>query len=234
MNFIKKVFDGNCDEDVHLQFQKFSKGEFGNRALVRAKCSGKKCTINTSAEFGNELVKVFAEKLGEQKTKISGAIVSTADLTGELEFKEKKQFQGVKRYLIENEMSGKELLSLLAKFPKAFFGLSFDVGEEKLKIKPKAPKSSKAKNKDDSPKADFCKLITRDKEIKKSFVFDVPEFKSAEINHTFLIEGIEIPEELKNSKDFALIREKSLRVGKVIRKTMIDGKEVVNEKELKA
>ncbi|MBU4308859.1 MAG: hypothetical protein KJ566_03645 [Nanoarchaeota archaeon] len=234
MNFIKKVFDGNCDEDVHLQFQKFSKGEFDNRALIRAKCSGKKCTINTSAEFGNELVKILAEKLGEQKTKISGAIVSTADLTGELEFKEKKQFQGVKRYLIENEMSGKELLGLLAKFPKAFFGLSFEVGEEKLKIKPKAPKSSKAKNKDDSPKADFCKLITRDEEIKKSFVFDVPEFKSAEINHTFLIEGIEIPEELKNSKDFALIREKSLRVGKVIRKTMIDGKEVVNEKELKA
>ncbi len=234
MNFIKKVFDGNCDEETHLQFKKFSKGEFNNRALIRVKCSGKKCTINTSAEFGNELVKILAKKLGDQKTKISGAIVSTADLTGELEFKEKKQFQGVKRYLIENEMSGKELLDLLNKFPKAFFGLSFEVGEEKLKIKPKAPKSAKAKNKGESPKADFCKLITTDEEIKKSFVFDVSNFKSAEINHTFLIEKIEVPEELKDSKDFALIREKSLRVGKIVRKAVIDGKEIVNEKEFKA
>ncbi len=237
MNFIKKVFEGNSGEEAHLQFQKFSKGEFNNRALIRVKCSGKKYTINTSAEFGNELVKILAEKLGEKKTKISGAIVSTSDLTGKLEFQGKKQFQGVKRYLIENEMSGKEILNLLDKFPKAFFGLSFEVGEEKLKIKPKAPKSAKSKNKDESPKADFCKLITRDEEIKKSFVFDTlngtskPEFKSAEINHTFLIKDLVLPE---GEKDYLKIRELAKRKGKIVRKAIIDGQVIVSEKEFEA
>ena len=126
MNFIKKVFDGEVDESVHQQFQKYSKGEFRNRALIKVKVSGKKYTILTSAEFANELVRINAEKLGEGRTMVTGAIVSTNDLTGKLSFKNKKQFQGVKRYIIENEMSGEEIISLLDELPKAFFALSFD------------------------------------------------------------------------------------------------------------
>ena len=92
MNFIKKIFEGDVDENVHLQFQKFSKGEFRNRALINAKQSKGKYTIVTTAEFANELVREVAKKLGDNKTQIKGAIVSTSDLTGELEFQDKKQF----------------------------------------------------------------------------------------------------------------------------------------------
>lgn len=223
MNFIKKIANQYFDNDVHLQFQKFSKGEFRDRAIIKAKKSGKKYSINTSAEFSNELVKICAEKLGDKKTKITGAIVSTSDLTGELEFKEKKQFQGVKRYLIDCEMSGKEILDLLKKFPKNFFALTFDVSENtKLKIKPQAPKSGKPGKVDEEPKADFCKLITDDENIGKSFIFEKSEFKNAEIKHNFFIERIEIPDELKNSKDFAKIREESKRIGKIFRIGKID------------
>jgi len=45
MNFIKKVFDESIDEEVHLQFQKFSKGEFRDKALIKAKKSKDKYTI---------------------------------------------------------------------------------------------------------------------------------------------------------------------------------------------
>ena len=65
MNFIKKIVDGKVDSFVHLQFQKFSKGEFINRALIRVKKVKDKFTINTSSEFANELVKSMAQKLGE-------------------------------------------------------------------------------------------------------------------------------------------------------------------------
>ena len=95
MDFIKKIFEDKIDNFVHLQFQKFSKGEFTNRALIRAKCSGSKYTIFTSAEFANGLVRTIAEKLGNEKTKVTGAIISTNDLKNEIEFKEIKQFQGV-------------------------------------------------------------------------------------------------------------------------------------------
>ena len=123
MNFIKKIFDKEVDDSVHLQFQKFSKGEFINRAIIKARKSKNKFTIVTSFEFANEMVRVVAEKLGEEKTNIKGAIVSTNDLTGKIDFKEKKQFQGVKRYLIDKEMSGKEIIELLDEFQKAFFAL---------------------------------------------------------------------------------------------------------------
>ena len=122
MNFIKKAIGGNVDEAVHLQFQKFSKGEFRDRGVIEAKKQGGgKYTIKTSADFANDLVRIMARKLGSEKTKVTGAIVSTSDLAGELEFKDKKQFQGVKRYLIDNEMSGEEILALIDKLPKTFF-----------------------------------------------------------------------------------------------------------------
>jgi hypothetical protein len=230
MNFIKKIFDGKIDEDVHLQFQKFSKGEFKDRALIRVKQSKGKYTINTSSEFANELVKTMAEKLGNKSTKITGVIVSTSDLKDKLDYTQIKQFQGVKKYFIDKEMSGNEIIKLLEEFPKNFFALSFEVGENKLKIKPKAPKASKAK-KGEAPKADFCKLITKDKEIGSSFVVEKSDFKESEINHTFIIEKIIFPE---NEKDFAKIREIAKKSGKIIRNAIIDEKEFASEKEFEA
>lgn len=234
MNFIKRIFDKNIDEDVHLLFQKFSKGEFKNRAVINAKKTKNSYNISTTAEFANELVKEVAKKLGGNKTSVTGAIISTSDLTGQVDFKEKKQFQGVKRYLIESEMSGNEILSLLDKFPKTFFALSFNSEDSVLKIKPKAPKTGKPGKGDEAPKADFCKLKTSDKELALDFVFEKPDFKKAEIIHTFVIEQIVIPDELKNEEDFSKVREMSLRKGKIIRKAIIDDKEMNQEFELEA
>ena len=234
MNFIKKIWEGKSDHSVHIQFQKFSRGEFKDRAVIKVKVSGEKYTINTSAEFANEMVEEAARKMGKSKSKVEGAIVYTGNLDG-IEYKGKKQFQGVKRYLIENEMTGDEILAMMKKFPKAFYGISFESDNIKLKVKAKAPKSGKPGTKgDDQPKADFCKLITEDKELGRSFVFEAKDFKEAEIKHVFVIEKIEIPEEVKKSNDFARMREEALRVGKIIRIAKIDGKETRTEMPLRA
>jgi len=242
MNFIKKVQDKNFDESVHMQFQKFSKGEFKNRAIIRAKFSGGKYTINTSAEFANELVKDVAGMLGDNKTKVTGGIISTVNLKEMPEYKnllantKVKQFQGVKNFQIELELNGKEIVNMIDAFPKAFFALSFDAGNETiLKIKAKAPKSGKPGTKgEEAPKPDFCKLITKDKKLAENFIFENPEFKDASVVHDFFIDKIEIPEELKTSEDFALVREKSKRIGRILRKTVIDEKRVEKELELRA
>ena len=229
MNFIKDIFDGKIDDSIHLQFQKFSKGEFINRAVIKVKKSGNKYTVSTTAEFANELVKKAAEKLGSNKTNVTGAIVSTSDLKEDLDFKEIKQFQGVKRYLIDKEMSGDEIISLLNKFPKSFFALSFscDKDSTKLKIKPKAPKSGKSGKKGSKkPKPDFCKLITTDSEWGKSFVFENPDFKIAEINHKFIIDDIIKPE---GEEDYSKIRELAKRKGRIMREAEIDEKKSVKE-----
>lgn len=228
MNFIKKVFDENIDEEVHLQFQKFSRGEFRNKAIIEAKNSKGKYTIKTSAEFANELVSEVAKKVGERRIKVSGAIISTNDLTGKFEFKEKKQFQGVKRYIIDKEMSGNKIIELLKEFPKTFFALSFEIDDTKLKIKPKAPKSGKPGKGGDKPKADFCTLKTTEKEIGESFVFEKPNFEKAEIVHTFFINDIIMP---KDETDFSKIREMAKRKGKIVREAIIDEQEMKSEKE---
>ena len=235
MNFIKKIFDKKIDEDVHLQFQKYSRGEFRNKAEIFAKQSKGKFTINAGADFANDLVKEMAKKLGSEKTSVSGAVISTSDLTGKIKFKTKKQFQGVKNYGIQEEMSGNEILGLLEEFPKTFFALSFKTNDSELKIKPKAPKSGKqGKENEERKKPDFCKLTTADGNLGKSFVFEKPDFKIAEINHTFVIDEIKIPQELKNEKDFAVVREKSLRKGKIIRVAKIDGAIKKSETEFEA
>jgi hypothetical protein len=231
MNFIKKVFDGRIDESVHLQFQKFSKGEFRNRAQIKVKRVKDKYTISTGNEFANDFVRILAGKLGERKTSVTGAIVSTLDLTG-LDYQDKKQFMGIKQYVIKKEISGKEILDLQDKFPKGFFALSFEVGTDLLKIKPKAPKSAKPSTKSDEKiKPDFCKLVTTDSSIGKSFVFEKSDFKDAEITHTFFINELILPQ---GEKDFAKVREMAKRKGKIVRKALIDGQTIVSEKEFSA
>lgn len=236
MNFIKKIADGNTDNFVHMQFQRFSRGEFPNRAVIKVKKTKDKFTINTSSEFANELVYVAAKKLGSNSTKVTGAIVSTSNLKDKLEYENIKQFQGVKKYFINKEMTGDEIVKLIEEFPKTFFGLSFSVAQDDtvLKIKPKAPKSGKPGKNGEMPKPDFCKLITKDKEWGESFVLETKDFSKAEITHTFVVEKITVPEELKDEEDFAKVREMSIREGKLIRKSIIDEKEATREIVLKA
>ena len=117
--FIDKIFNGGSDNLVHLQFQRFSRGEFKNRAMVVAK-SGKRIRIGTTHEYGNEFVRYFTNKLGNDITNVTGVIISTRDLRGELEFIDKKQFMGVKKYVIDKEMSGMEILKLCDDLPHSF------------------------------------------------------------------------------------------------------------------
>lgn len=230
--FIRKIFEEKIDESVHLQFQKFSKGNFKNRAVVKVKNSKGKYNLGTTPEYANELVRAVAEILGTGKTKVTGVVISTSDLSEKFDFKDKKQFQGVKKYIIDKEMSGTEIIALCDGFPESFISLSFKVKETELKIKAKAPKSGKPSSKnEDSPKADFCKLKSEKKEIIEALVFEKLDFKEATIIHEFVIEDIEIPQGVSNPSE---LRKLAKRKGKIIRKAVIDGKEMISEKNFVA
>ncbi len=233
--FIKKIFEGKTDDLVHVQFQKFSRGEFKNKAVILYSQSKGKYTLSTTYEYANEFVRALAEKLGDNKTKITGVIVSTRDLKGEVNFVSIKQFAGVKQYIIDGEMSGKEIINLCNKLPIASFSLSFKVGDTELKIKPKAPISGKPSTKADAgPKADFCKLYAMNKDIIKAFVFDTEIndlTKKAEINNTYVINDIILP---KGETDPLKIRTLAVRKGKIIRTVKIDDKIVTKEHDFSA
>jgi hypothetical protein len=227
--FIKKIFDGEIDEFVRRQFQKFGKGKYEDRALLKLKKVKDRFNISAGSEYANEFVRHMGDLLGEERTNVRGVIISTRNLEEELEFKDKKQFMGIKKYIIEKEMSGNEIKTLCDKFLKPFISLSFKVKDGELKIKEKPPKSGKPGGKGQKkPKPDFCKLKTNNLEIVKNLVFEIDNFKEVEINHTFLIEEIIIP---KDEKDPIRMRELAKRKGKIIRKLFIDGKERIEEKE---
>jgi len=233
--FINKLFDNEIDNLVHVQFSKFSRGEFKNKAMINCKAmSNGFYKINTGPEYANELVRFLAKKLGEKSVKVTGIIVSTRDLNGQLDFKNKKQFMGIKQYQIDKEMNGTEIINLCDKFPNSFFGLNFGFNDNELSIKQKAPKSAKPSQKNETePKVDFCKLKTKDKDIITSLIFDFKDFKGIEITHDFLINEIVISDQLKKEAkdDYAKIKEMALRKGKIIRKIKIDGVQKIKEKE---
>ena len=218
--FIKKIFEGKTDESVHLQFQKFSRGEFKGRAMIRIKNSGGKFNIDTTAEYARELVKIIAEKLGNNKTHVAGALISALQLEG-LSYDGVSSAIGVKKYQLDRDMSGK-------------------VGEDELKIQTKSPKSSKgassAKKNDEKAKIDFCRLKTTDLNILKALIFDkeAENFKVMEVKHDFIITDIVIPPELKGEKDFEKVREGAHRKGKIIRYLDIDRKKIKKEIDFEA
>ncbi len=233
--FINKIFDDEVDDLAHLQFVKFSRGEFKNKAMVTCKAQAKGIfRIGTTAEYSNELVRFLAEKIGDDEVKVSGVIMTTLDLDGQFDYDEKKNALGIKKYVLEREMTGSKMVELLDKFPKCFFGLSFKVGNTELKIKPKSPKSAKPSSKGEAEiKVDFCKLKTDDKDLVNSLLFDVKDFKEVTVGHTYMIDEIVVSDELKKEagEDYAKIKEDAKRKGKVLRKLIVDGEEKVVEKE---
>jgi hypothetical protein len=225
--FIHKLCSGRTDELAHLQFEKYSRGLFKDKAIVQAKNSKGNYYFVTTSEYASEFVRACAEELGNEKAKVEGVIISTKSLPENIKYGDISQFMGVKKYSISGEFTGHQLVALCDSVPRAFIALSFSTSKSELKIKPKAPKSTKPGNSsEDGPKVDFCKLKTTNHEFAKKLLFEVTDFKKAEARHDFDIKDIEVP---RDEKDPVKMREKAVRKGIILRKLTVDDKEVVKE-----
>ncbi len=232
---IKKVFRGISDDSVHSDFLKFSRGEFKDKYLIQAKKQSTQWIIKSGSEYANFLVKKGLEKVNG-KISMKGILVSTFDLTKEIgfEIQKTKNFMGIRQIVIDTEVEPKQILDFMEKYPRVFFALTFSIPGYDLKVKAKAPKSAKPSTKKDQEiKIDFCSLKTTDSNIVKELFFDFPEFKEIRISHTIKIDNIIYPKDLKNMKPEE-IREKSKRVGIVIRNIDIDGQKKVSEAKFEA
>jgi hypothetical protein len=232
---VRKIFEGNFDEEVHSDFLKFGRGEYKNRYLLEGKRQKNGWSIKTGPEYVNFIVKKCLSKM-QGRFFTSGVIISTMDLTSEMNFpiKKKSNFQGIRKFQLETEVIVEDILNLIKKYPKVFFALSFKGEGFELKVKAKAPKSGKpGKESEEGPKADFCSIKTNDKEIVGELFFDFPDFNEISVNHTIKIEEIIYPENMASLRPEE-IREQSKRKGKIIRRICIDGKEEIKEAEFVA
>lgn len=221
--FIKKIFEGKADESVHKQFVRFGKGQFNGRAIINVKKSDK-INISTSFEFANELV-LFVSGLASL-FKVQGIVLSK----NQLERLQGKKKQGLYSYQISKEI-GSEELKQLASCYAALLDCSSPEGKIELRIKKKIPRP-RPSNKSSEAKFDekFCQLELENKfwfQFHDEFLFDMPkELKKARIKHSYIIEEIVMP---KGMADFEQIRQEAKRKGKLIRKAIVDGKELVKE-----
>ena len=232
---MKKIFDGTFDAEVHANFLKFGRGEYKNKYLLEGKRQAKKWAVKAGAEYANLLVRKCLEKI-DGVVEVKGVIVSTLDLREEISFEvsKVKNFQGVRKHVIDGEVEPAQIFALMDKYPKAFFALTFKGEGFVLKIKPKAPADGKkGKNKDEGPSADFCSLKTEDRGIIDYLFFRVGEFSEVKINHTINVTDIVYPDNMDELKPTE-VRELAKRKGVVIRNATVDGKLQVSEAEFVA
>lgn len=232
---VKKLFDKNFDEEVHSDFLKFGRGEYKDKYLLEGKKSAKGWTIKAGPEYVNYLVAKCLGKVSGS-LKVSGIIVSTLDLKGDIGFEIKKtsNFQGIRKNVIDTEVTPREVLDMMEKFPRVFYALSFSGKDFILKVKAKAPKSSKpGKESEDGPRPEFCTLKTEDKSIVEDLFFDFPEFKEISVNHLISVRDIVYPKNMKELKP-AEVREQAKRKGIIFRKVIVDGVEKKSEAEFVA
>lgn len=232
MNFIKKLVEKKVDDEVHRQFIRFGKGEFGGRFLLSLwKASNIK--IKTSFEFANDLVALCAS-FGD--CKISGIILSKEDIskimsTNNIEGDSETKRGGL--YYQNNINSQNITKEKLAELEKASYFALLDLEGDgfKLKIKKKLPKPGKAEEKIDDK---FCQLEADERyyhKIKEDLFWDAPESKKISITHHLSIKDIIQP---KGETDYAKIREMAKRKGKITRKISADGKDQTKEFDFEA
>ncbi len=227
MNTIGKIFSGKIDEQVHEEFVKFGRGVYENRYLLEGKKQKSAWSIKTGSEFVNYLV---MRGLGKAKGEIDvkGIIVCTFEIKEEYLKSEKiKKYMGINQIIVNQKISPEKLISLMIKYPKAFYALSYKTENYEIKVKEKPPKSGKPGSKgEELPKADFCSLKTNEEDIVRDLFFDFPEFVDVKIRHTLNIESIDIP---KGITDPEKMRAAAKRKGKIKRIAVIGDSEKVNE-----
>jgi len=221
MNFIKKIFIREYNKDVHNQLIRYGRGEYKKRALIGL-WKTKNVKIKSSFEFANDFV-LFVSELDD--VKFYGNILSKNEISS-LSKGIKKQGKWV--YSVK-DISSEEVKKISNEV--YYYLLNVNNPGIKLKIKSRLPKPGKGEDKVDDK---FCELEVDEKyfnRIKNDFFWDLPECKKAQISHTFVINELIIPNELKKSNDFAKIREEAKRKGKVIREIDCDGQKLKFEKD---
>lgn len=209
--FLRKIIEGEKDQDSRRYFLRFGKGTYQRRFLISFN-KGKSIKIKTSFELANDLV-MLAYDLGVKK--FSGKILAKEKISG-IEGRKKA---GLFSYdLVDTP---------LEKFMPVYYALlDGSAPGVTLKVKKSLPKVGKNEEKID----DGFAVIEVDPKywdkLKETFFWDTPEGKKVSIEHTLVIKDIIFP---AGEKDPVKIRELAIRKGTIIRNFDVDGNKSLKE-----
>ncbi len=225
INFIKSIAKKQPDERAHRKFIRYSAGDFEKEEFTVKKGSSF-VQVKAGFEYLDVILDIMANLIDAPAT-VKGTITTKEKIAPELKEMgiEPKKIFG-KKYTFEAQLQPEKFRELISKYNEtAIMLLNIKSGKRSLSVKKSAPKPGKLVEGFLS-----AKFIPEDfQAIKEEFLFDfdVENFKSAVIKHTYIIEGIVIPEEHKNNPEMARITSK--RKGKIIRVIDIDGKQIKKE-----
>ena len=232
-HFLNKIWNDAYDDSVHSQFIRFSKGVFANRAVLKVRKSDR-IKLNSTFDLANDFVELASELGGGV---VSGDIMSKRDISGVLSknningnVKEKKGGLFYKAEVENQNVDGKALKEILENSYMCL--LDIEGKDFTLKIKKKLPKPNpKGEGKVNDK---FCVMEIASKDfpkVKAQLLFGLPDGKRYEVRHTYIINEIVIP---SGEKDPEQMRLKAKRKGKIVRKAIVDKKEIIAEKEFSA
>ena len=221
--FIKKLFANNIDEQVHEQFVKFSRGVFENKAVLNISRTTK-IKISSTYELATDLA-LFMAYLAKN-VHVSGIVMSREQIP---EFSGSKK-RGLWMYDVNQSISFDRLNDI----SKKSFAMLLDCEAPgiSLKVKKKLPRPSSKSL--DKVKDKFCTAQIDLKfwpAVKEEFLSDLPDGKAYKVINKYEITELVLPE---NEKDSERLRLLTKRKGKLIRKSIVDGKEIIHEKSFAA
>jgi hypothetical protein len=217
--FIKKIFQGKIDNSVHDQYVRFSRGIFEQKAALNASRNGK-IKMSSSYELNIDLV-LFMAFLAK-KMHVSGVLMSKVEL---------KEFSGQKKkglwiYDVDQDMTYEQIERISANA----FAMLFDCEGSGISLKTKKTLPRPSPKSTGAVKDKFCVAQLDIKFwplVKEEFLFDLPDGKKYGMLHKYDITEIIFP---NNEKDSEKLRLLAKRKGKVTRKSIVDGKEIIQEK----
>ena len=230
MHVIKEIFSNSVSDWVHQIFVRYGKGTFEGPVLNIKR--GKDIKAKGSVDYCNILGKIISSGINAD-IEISGKIIAkkdfSSDINGILELKNVSKKRGLFNAEVEGILPSDKLKKLYDKIPDAY--LLIDISAEKCKLKSKksVPKPG---SKIDS---DFCSAafdMSALDDIMNELLFDLKnkDFTEVNVSHTYMINELVAPEEVK--KDPTRFRIEAKRKGTIKRILEVDGQKTERGHEL--
>jgi hypothetical protein len=253
-HFTSKLALGKPDDAVHMKLIKFSKGDFDG-PVIEASVKGKSLSINGSAEYEDIIGYILASLAPPQlELKVTGSVASKDDQSerlkgigldvgmkrpkGKARYEAKipeKTLPAAKLKDLYSQLMGETIILLTVKPVSG--GKEWSMTTKKSYPRPATKGDQKG------PDTDFCKAVlpVSDEATRMVFAEIIPDFadlqqstfKQLMVSNRYRITGVILPEN-KERLDFAEVRTKAKRKGVLVRKAVVDGKELTKEVEFSA
>jgi len=230
MHFTKEIFSNSVSDWIHPVFVRYGKGTFNGPVLRLNK--GKGIKVKGSIDYCNTLGYIIANS-ANANLEINGKIIAkrdfSNDLRGIVNLKKFSKEGGLFSAEITDMISSKNLKNIYEKIPDAYVLIDISANPFKLKSKKSLPKPGSRID------GEFCNAtldMSALDSIMSELLFDLKnkDFNEVNVSHTYTINELVAPEEIK--KDPARFRIEAKRKGTIKRILEVDGQKTESEHEL--